>query len=139
MGWRDVVTTESEVQAEMRIETPSDILNARPPGAPSPKLIAPAILVALGLIVLFTSFYQVAPDEQAVVQRFGQYVRTTDPGLHAKLPLAVERVTRIRTTHVYKEEFGFRTQTPGIRTTYRKEAFEDESLMLTGDLNMADV
>jgi len=38
-----------------------------------------------------------------------------------------------------KEEFGFRTAEPGVRTQYVREGFLDESLMLTGDLNVAVV
>lgn len=38
-----------------------------------------------------------------------------------------------------KQEFGYRTTSAGVNTTYRKAGYEDESLMLTGDLNLADV
>ena len=38
-----------------------------------------------------------------------------------------------------KEEFGFRTVTPGVRTTYDSRDYLGESLMLTGDLNVAVV
>jgi membrane protease subunit HflK len=41
---------------------------------------------------------------------------------------------------VQKEEFGFRTLEPGVRTRYASEtAYLSESLMLTGDLNVAVV
>src|SRR5690606_18597995 len=38
-----------------------------------------------------------------------------------------------------KQEFGFRTSELGPRTEYDKEQYVDESLMLTGDLNLTDV
>ena len=38
-----------------------------------------------------------------------------------------------------KEEFGFRTQRADIRTQYATGRYLDESLMLTGDLNAAEV
>jgi len=38
-----------------------------------------------------------------------------------------------------KQEFGFRTVEAGTRTQYVKSGYEDESMMLTGDLNLADV
>ena len=38
-----------------------------------------------------------------------------------------------------KEEFGFRTLEAGVRSEYSKEDLEEESLMLTGDLNVAVV
>jgi membrane protease subunit HflK len=35
----------------------------------------------IGLVLLFfTSYFQVEPDEVGVVQRFGRYVGTSDPG-----------------------------------------------------------
>ena len=46
------------------------------------------------LIALLSTYYQVNADEVGVVQRFGRYVRTTDPGAHVKIPL-VESVTRV--------------------------------------------
>jgi len=48
-------------------------------------------------------------------------------------------VTKVKTARVWKEEFGFRTVLPGIRTKYVKRRYEDEFLMLTGDLNVIDV
>jgi membrane protease subunit HflK len=38
-----------------------------------------------------------------------------------------------------KQEFGYRTTQAGVNTTYRKAGYDGESLMLTGDLNLADV
>ncbi|MBW1895757.1 MAG: FtsH protease activity modulator HflK [Deltaproteobacteria bacterium] len=87
-----------------------------------------------------SAFFTVAVDEVGVVQRFGKYIRTTEPGLHLKLPTGLEKVTKVKIRFVYKEEFGFRTLKAGVRTRYASgEAYEDESLMLTGDLNVAVV
>lgn len=99
-------------------------------------------LIGGGILILiagFSSFYTVEADERAVVQRFGKYIYTTDPGLHFKLPLGIDKATNIKVEHVFKEEFGFRTETPGIRTQYSSKGYDDESLILTGDLNIADV
>jgi len=99
-------------------------------------------VIGVGVIVVimgFSSFYTVEPDETGVVQRFGKYVRSTDPGLHFKLPLGVEKVTKVKVRYVFKSEFGFRTDKPGVRTYYSPKSYGDESLMLTGDLNIADV
>ncbi|MFQ5650861.1 MAG: FtsH protease activity modulator HflK [bacterium] len=90
-----------------------------------------------GLILLLTSFYTIDADEVGVIQRFGKYVRTTDPGLHFKLPFGVETIKKVRVQNVYKEEFGYRTVRAGVRTQYSQRSFEGESLMLTGDLNSA--
>jgi membrane protease subunit HflK len=99
----------------------------------------PILLALIALFVVFGSFYTVGPEEVGVVLRFGRYVREAKSGLHFKVPFGVERVTKVPVERQLKEEFGFRTETPGIRTEYSKEDFDNESLMLTGDLNIADV
>jgi len=96
-------------------------------------------LVLLGAIMLLTMFYTVEADEVAVVQRFGKYVRQEEPGLRMKLPLGIETKRLVKVKRVDKEEFGFRTEEAGVRTRYSKSSFLDESLMLTGDLNVAEV
>ncbi|MFQ5752487.1 MAG: FtsH protease activity modulator HflK, partial [bacterium] len=98
-----------------------------------------AVLGILGLWFLFSGFYTIDANEVGVIQRFGKYVRTTEPGLHFKIPFNVETVKKVPIKDVLKQEFGYRTQTPGIRTQYSTRDFPDESLMLTGDLNSADV
>jgi membrane protease subunit HflK len=100
------------------------------------RAIALAVLAAL---LLLTSFYTIDPEEVGVVLRFGRYVRTAESGLNLKLPLGIERVTKVPVERQLKEEFGFRTAVPGVRTQYVQDGFDDESLMLTGDLNIADV
>jgi membrane protease subunit HflK len=90
------------------------------------------------LIVLVSTFYQVQPEEVGVVVRVGKYMRTTEPGLRMKIPF-VEQVYRIPVQRQLKEEFGFRTAAPGVRTTYSPREFDAESMMLTGDLNVAVV
>jgi len=102
------------------------------------KWIGLIILGIIILVVLFSTFYAVGPDEVGVIRRFGRYMRMTDPGLHMKIPFA-ESVTKVKVKRIFKEEFGFRTLQPGVRTVYTPEKWEDESLMLTGDLNVAVV
>jgi membrane protease subunit HflK len=97
------------------------------------------VFLILALYLVFSTFYAVEPDEVGVILRFGKYVRTTEPGLHAKIPFSIERLYRVKIKHIFKEEFGFRTISAGIRTEYEERRFLDESLMLTGDLNAADV
>lgn len=99
------------------------------------KLIGPGIVILLGLIFGKSMIFSVGPDSVGVIQRFGKYVRTEGAGLHFKLPAGVEKLTKVKVEYVFKEEFGFRTESAGIRTTYSKRAFFDESNMLTGDLN----
>jgi modulator of FtsH protease HflK len=97
------------------------------------------LLGFLALLFIFTAVYQVEPEEKGVVMRFGEFVRTAEPGLHFKLPLGIEQVLKVPVERQLKQEFGFRTERPGVRTQYSNEPFDDVSLMLTGDLNIADV
>lgn len=120
------------------------------PKFPQPKFPS-AVLPFFILLFIFMAanslFFQVGTDEVGVVQRFGKFVRTADPGLHFKLPFGIETSRNIKVTHIFKEEFGFRTVTSGVRTVYSGRDdyngtggnFLDESLMLTGDLNVAVV
>ena len=96
-------------------------------------------VVAIVLIILlFMTFFQVRPEEVGVITRFGRYVRKEEPGLHAKVPI-LERKYKVAVERQQKEEFGFRTTATGIQSEYTKTGTADESLMLTGDLNLADV
>ena len=99
-----------------------------------------ALAVLLAVLIGFTALYQVQPEEVGVVLRFGEYVRTTEPGLRAKIPLA-EDVLKVPVQRQLKQEFGFRTVDAGIRTVYAEtdRRLGEESVMLTGDLNVAVV
>ena len=102
-----------------------------------PILIVIAIVAAV--IGGSSSMYKVDTEETGVVLRFGKFAKFSNPGLHFKIPFGVEQVYLVPTGRVLKEEFGYRTVTPGIRTTYSKRGLEEESLTLTGDLNVSDV
>ena len=103
------------------------------------KFIRPILIGLLVLIGLITSIYTVGPEEVGVVVRFGKYERTVEPGLNFKMPFGIESVDKIPVERQLKQEFGFRTTSSGVRSTYTKADYVDESLMLTGDLNLADV
>jgi len=100
-------------------------------------------LGALGVLLLVTlvsSYYQVEPDEVALVTRFGRYTRTTNPGPHGKIPFGIERVQKVPVQRQLKQEFGFRTDRADVQSSFHKdEKTLGESLMLTGDLNVATV
>ncbi len=100
------------------------------------KLIALMLVVA---IMFSSAFFTVDPEEVGVIVRFGKYVRTVEPGLNYKIPLA-ESVYKVAVERQQKMEFGFRTTSAGVKSSYtRKGGGVDEALMLTGDLNLADV
>jgi membrane protease subunit HflK len=100
------------------------------------RLIASLLFLVL---ILWSSIFQISTEEVGVITRFGEYVRQVEPGLNFKVPLA-EDVYKVPVERQQKLEFGFRTSRAGINTQYRQSSStKDESLMLTGDLNLAEV
>lgn len=96
------------------------------------------VIALLALVWLGTSiFFIVGPDEQGVVLRFGQHVRTVGSGLNWKLPSPLEKVFTPKVTQVRREEIGFRVIDQGPPARYRD--LPEESLMLTGDENIIDI
>jgi membrane protease subunit HflK len=106
---------------------------------PPTKTIVIGVLVLLGAILIFRSIFTIQPEEVGVVLRFGGYNRTAEPGLNFKLPEPFEVVFKVPVQRQLKQEFGFQTVQSGVRTRYSDRNFESESLMLTGDLNVAVV
>jgi membrane protease subunit HflK len=107
-----------------------------------PKSFMPVLIVVIVIAVIiggYSSMYEVDTEETGVVLRFGKFAGFSDPGLHFKLPFGIDQVYLVPTGRVLKEEFGYRTVNPGVRTTYNKSGLEEESLTLTGDLNVSDV
>ena len=104
------------------------------------KIPGGPLLILIFILLFFGTsiFYTVGVDEVGVVQRFGKYVRTSQPGLNFKLPSGIEKITKVKVRRVYKEEFGFRS-TRGETTRRTLSGSENTSvaLMLTGDLNVA--
>jgi membrane protease subunit HflK len=104
-----------------------------------PNIIRYGFIALLVLIFLFSSFFTVSPEEVGVILRFGKFSHIANPGLNFKIPLGVDKLTKVPVQRQLKEEFGFRTEEAGIRTRYAQGNFLHESLMLTGDLNSAEV
>lgn len=104
------------------------------------KLPGGSILIAViiaGFIAL-TCFFTVGVDEVGVVQRFGRYDRTTQPGLSFKLPAGIETVKKVKVRRVYKMEFESLGGSPDSRSSLLGGSdIDDKTLMLTGDLNVA--
>lgn len=104
------------------------------------KSMLPVLIVAFLIVVGgYSSMYEVDTEETGVVLRFGKFSSFAQPGLHFKAPFGIDQIYLVPTGRVLKEEFGFRTVTPDVRTTYNKSGLEEESLTLTGDLNVSDV
>ncbi|MBU4120795.1 MAG: FtsH protease activity modulator HflK, partial [Proteobacteria bacterium] len=98
------------------------------------------IVVGILIFILgFSSFFTVNPEEVGVILRFGKYTRTANPGMNFKLPFGIEEVTKVPVERQLKVEFGFRTEAQRDRTKVSTRAYQQESLMLTGDLNASEV
>jgi membrane protease subunit HflK len=109
----------------------------QPGTTPPVRLLSLIGLVILGLW-LSTGFYTVQPDEQGIVMRFGEYSRTTMPGLNYKLPAPIEKIIKVSVTRVNQEEIGFRS-TSNRRGGAGGKNVPKESQMLTGDENIVDI
>lgn len=91
-------------------------------------------IIVLGLLAIFllwlaSGIYRVNSDELGVVLRFGEYHRTTNPGLNYHLPYPFETVMVPSVTSVNKVEIG----------QGNSSAADKESLMLTGDRNIVNI
>lgn len=105
------------------------------------KILSTLLLVAIVLVILaiiVTGFYTVPADSQAVVQRFGKYTSTEEPGLHFKIPLGVDQVTIIPVSRQLKMEFGY--SSANALNPHQGDTDPDATMdMVTGDLNEAEV
>ena len=116
-----------------------DFSKFQPPQNVNSKMIIYIIIGIFAVIFIFSAFFTVNPEEVGVVLRFGKYTRTVNPGLNFKLPLGIESVTKVPVESQMKLEFGFRTEKADVRSRYNVRGYQQESLMLTGDLNAAEV
>lgn len=113
-----------------------------PPKMPfnlSPRLVIIILAVVIVIVIATGSFFVVDQTEQAVVLRFGKYMKTVGAGLQFKLPFGIDRNYNVPTEQIQREEFGFRSDRPGETTLYSAADYPRESIMLTGDLNIIDV
>ncbi len=110
-----------------------------PGGMGSGRTIA---LIFGGLVVLWllSGLYRVEPDEQGVELLFGKWNETTtEPGLHWWPPGPIGEVQTPKVTVINRINVGFRDPGDlGGRVASARDV-PRESLMLTGDQNIADV
>ena len=124
-------------------EPPQGPAGEPPPERATGPFSGPGKVVAIvaAFIVLQAAagaFYTIKPGEVGIVLRFGQFHRTTTPGLHFKIPY-LEEMTKVDVESVRKEEFGFRTRGATAGTAYDRKGFDMEALMLTGDKDVIEV
>jgi modulator of FtsH protease HflK len=101
-----------------------------------------AVLILLFLAIAGRPYFTVGTTENGLVLRFGKHVRTVPPGLHWKLPWPIESVIKPDVQKIRRITIGFRSSDQTIPTRNQgpgqeaKTPVHDESLMLTGDLNI---
>ena len=95
-------------------------------------------LILVLIFAVWSSIYRVELEEEGVLMTLGEYSGLVQSGIHIKWPTPIQTVIKIPTKRELEMEFGQRRQTESNRRTKRSEV-EEESLMLTGDLNVAVV
>ncbi len=108
----------------------------RPPRIPAAS-VGILLLLAIAAAGLFSAIFTVQPEEVGVVMTFGKYAKEAPPGLNFKWPWPIQQVVKVPVQVQLKEEFGFRTERTSRRSEFGRVT--EESLMLTGDLNVAEV
>jgi membrane protease subunit HflK len=110
-----------------------------PQNVPTLRAVGLGLLVVLGILLVLSSVFMVKTEEVGVVLTFGKYSHQADPGLRIKWPWPLQTVVGVPVQRQLKAEFGFRTVSADVRSQYSERGYTDESLMLTGDLNVAVV
>lgn len=99
------------------------------------------ILIIVGLVAGYMSYYTVEAGHVGVVTRFGKYINEVQPGLQFKVPFGIDQVYKVPVERRQKMEFGFQTTQAGVQTEYARasNSLLATSSMLTGDQNIAVV
>lgn len=118
----------------------------------TPKKIISFLILTL-IAWSLTGFYKVDASEEGIVLRFGKYHRTAPEGLRFHLPSPIEKVYIVQKTKISSIQIGYRgTASTGNMPNFgnrllrkkstigaREVKNSSESLMITGDTNIADV
>ena len=91
------------------------------------------IWIVIAIFAFSQAVFKVEPDEEGLIKRFGDIVRTMGPGPHLKIPF-LETVVTPKVEKLHRVEVGFRTNLRG-----RTQIIPQEALMLTGDMNILSV
>ena len=132
------------VPADLCFTLPAHVaMNGQPPALtnitlpkPPMRLIGAMAVAIVVLILVWTSFYTVPAESEAVVLRFGKFLKIAEPGLQFKIPLGVDEYTLVQTRRQLKLEFGFFTYGYTNPDQPPQQQLEEKS-MVTGDLNAA--
>ena len=94
------------------------------------------IVAVIATIWLATGFYIVDQGSVGVLQRFGKFTTTTEPGPRWHWPFPIESVTVVNMEQVRRLEVGYRSSGEGSGS---KTKVPREALMLTEDENIIDM
>lgn len=92
------------------------------------RIILLSVIAVFALVLVFTSFYTIDEDQDAVLTTFGQPSIVSDSGMHFKMPF-VQKVKKVDMS-VRGMAIGYDEQGNTI---------ENESLMITNDFNFVSV
>ena len=95
-------------------------------------------IILVLIFAVWSSVYRVELEEEGVLLTLGEYSGLVQSGIHLKWPAPIQTVIKIPTKRELEMEFGQRAKSGSDRRVNRSE-IEEESLMLTGDLNVAVV
>jgi len=115
---------------EMLRKSQENMKKFMPGGFGSGKVIVLGLIVILA-IWIGSGFYKVQTNQQGVQLMFGKFVSSTGPGLHWNFPAPLGDVLTPEVTKVRQIDIGAATRGRNNGT--------GESLMITGDQNIADV
>ena len=94
------------------------------------------VLIVIAIVWAGTGFYTVGPDQQAVLRFFGREAGTASGGLHWYYPSPIGKRNVVAITTTRRLELGFRSGADGFTVA---QSVTNESLMITGDVNIVDV
>ncbi len=94
------------------------------------------VILVIAIIWAGTGFYTVSPDQQAALRFFGKFDGTAKSGLHWYYPSPIGKRNVVAVTTVRRLELGFRSGADGFTVA---QSVTNESLMITGDVNIVDV
>ncbi len=109
-----------------------------PGGGFGGKGVALAVVLAVGAWAL-SGFYTVQPNEAGLNLMFGRYVSKTGSGLHYNPPYPIGSVQKLRVEDRNTTSIGFVYRVDPRSGNQGSMDVPEESLMLTGDENIADV
>jgi membrane protease subunit HflK len=108
------------------------------PGGFGGRGVAAVVLLTV-LAWLLSGFYTVGPNEIGLNLIFGKYRGKTQAGLNYNLPIPIGSVIKLPVTDRNSIDIGVREDASRRRNAPQGPEAPEESLMLTGDENIADV